>query len=375
MNTTLIAAAGLVPLQAPSPSPPLFDLLRTVDVAERPDGHWLSGGATEGTVPGPAFVHDGCSTGTDRQKMGAGDIATQQSRTFTVYLPGFCTAQSIGPDPGYWTDRLARVFEAYESSAVERVLCTGDGHTVLGQYLADDNMEVLAGGLPTGPVDALGLLEQAVRRHGGGVIHCAPRTFTAWKNANLVQATFGKIYTELGTPVVVGYGYVGVLPNAGPPATSKQEWAFASGPIEVIRATDIEIVPPDYGEALDRTMNDVLFLAERPYLLNWVGRQDENDDDHIQAGVRVDLSALADTFIIVGSGVAYTIETPAGVIDGINVTFTLATVPVPATDLLLWKNGLFMTQGTDYTLAGNTITFDAAQVPPVDSTLVAAVPS
>lgn len=52
-------------------------------------------------------------------------------------------------------------------------------------------------------------------------------------------------------------------------------------------------------------------------------------------------------------------ETPSGVIDGSNATFTLANSPSPSSSLQLYLNGQFETQGvgSDYTLSGNTITF------------------
>lgn len=50
-------------------------------------------------------------------------------------------------------------------------------------------------------------------------------------------------------------------------------------------------------------------------------------------------------------------ETPTGTIDGANNIFSLSHIPNPQTSLLLWLNGVYQTQGTDYTLSGQTITF------------------
>ena len=57
-------------------------------------------------------------------------------------------------------------------------------------------------------------------------------------------------------------------------------------------------------------------------------------------------------------------ETPSGLINGINTTFTLANAPSPALSLILSLNGMVQQQGAgdDYTLAGNTITFLVAPV-------------
>lgn len=57
-------------------------------------------------------------------------------------------------------------------------------------------------------------------------------------------------------------------------------------------------------------------------------------------------------------------ETPSGAIDGSNVTFALAYAPNPAASLALFWNGIYMTQGTDYTLSVQTITTTFTHGPP-----------
>ena len=60
-------------------------------------------------------------------------------------------------------------------------------------------------------------------------------------------------------------------------------------------------------------------------------------------------------------------ETPGGIVDGSNTTFTLANVP-SGSSLMLFRNGLYMTAGSDYTLAGATITFATGYSPqPLDT--------
>lgn len=62
-----------------------------------------------------------------------------------------------------------------------------------------------------------------------------------------------------------------------------------------------------------------------------------------------------------GSGTAVNNETPSGAFDGVNTTFTLAHTPLAGT-LLLFLNGQFQHPGVsaDYTLSGDTITYNAA---------------
>jgi hypothetical protein len=63
-------------------------------------------------------------------------------------------------------------------------------------------------------------------------------------------------------------------------------------------------------------------------------------------------------------------ETPAGLINGANAVFTLASAPFPASSLQLYRNGVLQKLGLDYTLAGNTITFATASIPGVADVLL-----
>ncbi len=64
-------------------------------------------------------------------------------------------------------------------------------------------------------------------------------------------------------------------------------------------------------------------------------------------------------------------EIPAGTINGINDTFTISATPDPFDSLELYKNGLLLIEGDDYTLAASTITFSAPQIPSTGDLLVA----
>ncbi len=63
-------------------------------------------------------------------------------------------------------------------------------------------------------------------------------------------------------------------------------------------------------------------------------------------------------------------EVPAGVVDGSNATFTLSATPNPVSSLALYRNGLLMTVGVDYTVSARVIQFVPASAPvPGDSLL------
>ncbi|HKD06891.1 MAG TPA: hypothetical protein VKB79_13395 [Bryobacteraceae bacterium] len=63
-------------------------------------------------------------------------------------------------------------------------------------------------------------------------------------------------------------------------------------------------------------------------------------------------------------------ETPAGLVDGSNATFTLSHAPT-GSSLMLFRNGVYMKGGFDYSLNGATIQFVAAAIPMPGDTLMA----
>lgn len=64
-------------------------------------------------------------------------------------------------------------------------------------------------------------------------------------------------------------------------------------------------------------------------------------------------------------------ETPAGLVNGTNAVFTLSDAPEPEAGLALYRNGLLLKQGLDYTLQGNVITFAAEAIPQPGDVLTA----
>jgi hypothetical protein len=56
-------------------------------------------------------------------------------------------------------------------------------------------------------------------------------------------------------------------------------------------------------------------------------------------------------------------EAPSGTMNGVNAAFTLSQPPTPSSSLVVYRNGLHLTAGVDYTEAGSTITFTPTLVP------------
>ena len=64
-------------------------------------------------------------------------------------------------------------------------------------------------------------------------------------------------------------------------------------------------------------------------------------------------------------------DSPAGVVDGSNTTFSLSAAPNPISSLALYRNGVMQKVGQDYSAAGNTVQFVAADAPQPGDTLLA----
>ena len=56
-------------------------------------------------------------------------------------------------------------------------------------------------------------------------------------------------------------------------------------------------------------------------------------------------------------------EMPGGAVDGSNASFNLANAPNPASSLALYRNGLLLERGLDYTVSGSTISFQSTDIP------------
>lgn len=85
------------------------------------------------------------------------------------------------------------------------------------------------------------------------------------------------------------------------------------------------------------------------------------------SGLTNTVTNLSDTVGSLTSSAAYANfiddETPAGTVNGTNAVFTLANTPVPSSDVSLYRNGVLVAVGVDYTMAGSTMTFSANAVP------------
>jgi len=140
------------------------------------------------------------------------------------------------------------------------------------------------------------------------------------------------------------------------------------GPSPVISPIQIGDVTGLANELALRPMEGVGFAVSRAAVINQAGQID-GATGLLTDCVRVDGSSGAcgggggNSFTYVDS------ENPSGTIDGVSTTFLLAFTPSPPSSLSVFRNGLRLTPGLDYSLLGNAISFFGAATPIPGDTL------
>jgi hypothetical protein len=268
-------------LDGPLPVAPSRGLLATATIVPSGSDRFGVGGAIWPYPPGLPTTWDACSTGTFRTKADGEGWELPVFSAFTAYLPITCSTLTAH-SPGF-EDRVRLAFAAKESYAVAYELARGHANP-LNPFLTDANLVILAGGSAVTPDVGLSYLEDAIGATGiTGMIHTTPAVGAAINGSGGygIDLRSGALLTTAnGTPVALDGGYIGASPSLHAPLTAGQGWAFATGPVQIRRNGDIEVVPGEIREATDRSINEVTFRAERDYLVTW--------DTELQAGVLID---------------------------------------------------------------------------------------
>ncbi len=246
------------------------------------DQHWQNGIALQPYPTGPARGFDPCGIGSNHLKEEGEEIPLPEFGPVQIYFAETCTARVVGPAEQWFTARAVAALGGTEEAEVETVLATG-GEVPDNPHLTDMNLVELNGGAATDPVEGLALLEEQIgQTKKGGIIHAAPATVTYWARYRVIQEPTrqGDLYTLAGNPVVVGAGYIGAVPDSGGSLSATEDWAFATGPVEIWREPGVTLVPGTYLQALDRHNNNLTYRAERTYVIAW--------DTVLQVGVLID---------------------------------------------------------------------------------------
>lgn len=251
---------------------------------------WLNGVAV---YPYPNAVPEGwdaCASGSSQGEKSFGDaLAPPEFNALTLALPITCTSQQV-PDEDAFKARAVAVLAATESYGVARELQSGSIFSSQ-PYLADGQGTFPNGDTATRPNHALQILEKEIALSGRlGLIHCSPMLATALLGSGFViKDVTGVIRTINGIVVIPDFGYAeGATPIGHADPGPTEEWAFATGPVDV-RRSEIFTTPDTRAEALDRGTasgattgrpNTFTYRAERYYVASW--------DTAVQAAVLVD---------------------------------------------------------------------------------------
>lgn len=267
MSSTLICSPP-ISIDGPLPVAPLHSLLSMPGVLIQPeDAHWQSGATLWGYPKETPELWEPTSEGTMRVKS---DVSTMDKPTFTAFgivQPITCSSISLGWDTDKFRARATAVLEATQSWAVEKALSQGIIGS-LNPYFLDGSETLPAGITAVAPEVGLAYLEEAVGDTGrSGIIHLVPAVagYLGFNQLRREDEANGMIGTAAGTPIAIGGGYKGAH-RLGHTVAVGESWCFATGPVNVRVSETIE---QELYQALDRTINDVTFRAERYVLATW----------------------------------------------------------------------------------------------------------
>lgn len=278
---TAVAGPGYV-IDGPIPNPPLYRLLDNAQIEDIADPHWQVGAQVWGYPTDLPYTWDGCGDHGTFTKSAGGPINLPEFAAFTVVQPITCSMRGIDPDDiDGWQARAVAAFTATESYAIENELAQGT-NLPLNPHFTDSNVTLLNGSTATPSKKAIGLLVDAVGATAQqGLLHATPGAIIGFQLLDIYREA-NKIYSADGVPIVRGTGYFGATPSGGTAASAGQSWAYATGPIKIVRGP-IYGIPEFPYQALDRENNVYTFRAERNYLVMW--------DTALQAAVKVDWTA------------------------------------------------------------------------------------
>lgn len=252
---------------------------------------WMNGVEVYPYPPNTGDVWRACDTGTDVELKDFGaEVAHPQFEPMTLYLAETCTSFKVW-DQDEFKARAVAALTATESFLMAREFMTG-AKLSSQPYLSDGESLFPNDDVATSPVHGLTLLEEAIANSGRqGVIHASPMMATTLMgNGFALKDKTGVIRTINGIVVVADFGYAPgskVAPVGHAAASGTENWAYATGPLE-IRRTKIITLPDNVEEAMERGVagastghpNSITYRVERYALVDW--------DTEVHAAVLVD---------------------------------------------------------------------------------------
>jgi hypothetical protein len=184
---------------------------------------------------------------------------------FAAYGGVLC--KSIGLDRTRLQSEVERVFNAGESTAVERALMStrfvanAADATLPGEWAAPVDLTPVAGAVH--PRVGVALLEGHAASEYVGIptLHLPVSIASLLASVAAVEWDGDVLRTKIGSTIAAGGGYD--YPNTGPTgaaAAEGEKWLYATGGVVVMRG------PAEIREAFAHEDNDVFVLAERGYV-------------------------------------------------------------------------------------------------------------
>lgn len=283
-------ASGPAPraaVRGPEPTAPRVSLITSAPPVDDLDLRWANGVAYRSEICGAGIGRVGLCPGGETKDSASGQVLVEAD-PFAVYASYNCPPQT-GLSLEDYKARARANLEAFFAKEVEEELWTGGAVTTNPRLAAPEADELSASAEDS--VDALACLEHylAVCGSGGrGMIHATRRVVTLWAKDGLVRREGGLVLTVTDNIVVPGAGYPGTDPDSDAgdiTPTSGEDWAYATGMVQVRREADSSIVPATMAEAVNRQTNDAEFRAERAAVVTF--------DPCCHAGIPITVPACA----------------------------------------------------------------------------------
>ena len=184
------------------------------------------------------------------------DLSPGEALPFTVYADWLCSPVGYSPAEAQREANLRLL--KWEQTRAEQAFWTGDLLNTPNLSGANGYPAPISAGTHDTVWDALAAAELGIAQNYGGVgvLHMSVRTASLLTSKGGIQSKGGRLFTDLGTPIVAGAGYPDVPEIIGTPAV----FGYRS---------DIFTSSDRAGDLFDRAQNNLHAIAERTYLVGF----------------------------------------------------------------------------------------------------------
>ena len=220
----------------------------------------------------------------------------------------------------------------------------------------------IAGGIAApisavGITDVLGLRSELDLRPARGVGYLSSRAAIINSNGSL-DAVIGTL-----SDCVRVDGTSGPCGTGGGGGTSSIIYVDGENPSGAIDSSNLSFnlaAPPNPAMSLALFRNGVLLQQGNDFTLSgstiiMTAGRPPTIGDRLQAWYRITNGSSTITFV--------DSEVPTGLVNGVNTTFVLSGIPLPASSLAVYRNGILQRPSIDYDLAVNQLVFKSGAIP------------